>query len=117
MEAQSFPALPTPHIRSKKPCATKIPLDCLLIEPKWLIDRPKPFFKCIKRTIFLPLLSSDLTLLRSDKVKSESDLIRKTSDLGLSGSDLIKKISDLIKSEPDLIKKTSDLGLSESDKG
>jgi hypothetical protein len=32
MEARSFPALPTPPIPIKKPCANKFTLDCLLME-------------------------------------------------------------------------------------
>src|ERR1700690_81528 len=32
MEARSFPALPTPSNRIKKPCATQFLLDCLLME-------------------------------------------------------------------------------------
>src|ERR1039458_10375406 len=32
MEARSFHALPTPPIRSKKPCANKFNLDCLLMQ-------------------------------------------------------------------------------------
>jgi len=32
MEARSIPALQTPPIRIKKPCANKFNLDCLLME-------------------------------------------------------------------------------------
>jgi hypothetical protein len=52
MEARSFPALPTPPIPIKKPCANKFTLDCLLMEvararkcsvKQHLLNKPKEF--------------------------------------------------------------------------
>jgi hypothetical protein len=74
----------------------------VLDEPKCLTEHQKPFFKCIKRTIFKPLFMTNKGLFVSDKGLFMTDKGLFEPNKGLFGSNKGLSVNKKVKIMTDL---------------